>query len=105
MKDITIDQEKTSRTGWLIGGLTAVLITIQIIIDTLMGGEAEYFNAQATVLQLTIWLHGRSSNVPMIAGQEQLGGWALPLATAVLLSVPLLVSTLLVKTWQWLSRR
>ena len=105
MQETTIYQEKTSRTGWVIGGRTAVFITLQLIIDIIMGGEAEYFNAHATILQLTSWLHGRSPDVPMIAGQEQLGGWALPLATAVLMGVPLLVSTLLVKGWQWIRRQ
>ncbi|MCB9006293.1 MAG: hypothetical protein H6656_02755 [Ardenticatenaceae bacterium] len=104
MQETAIQTAKRSGSGWVIGGLTAVFITIQLIIDTIMGGEAEYFNAHATLLQLTSWLHGRSPDVPMIAGQEQLGSWALPLATAVLFGLPLLVSTLLVKTWQRLTR-
>ena len=105
MQNTTNQQTRKVKTGWIIGGLTAVFITIQAIIDSVMGGEAEYFNAHATLTQLTSWLHGRSPEVPMIAGQEQLGGWALPLATAVLIGLPLLVSTLIVKVGQWILRR
>lgn len=58
----------------------------------LLGGKAEYFNAHATLKQLTVWLHGQPPAPPMIAGQERLGVWALPLATLVLFSGPLLVA-------------
>lgn len=92
-------------SGWVVGGLAALLIAVQIGIDVVMGSEAEYFNAHATVLQLTVWLHGHAPTEPLIAGQEQLGNWALPLATAVLFGLPLLVSSLLVKAWQWFARR
>jgi hypothetical protein len=103
MKETAIRNRGRSGTGWLIGVLTVTLITVQILIDVVMGSEAEYFNAHATLLQLTSWLHGRSPDVPLIAGQEQLGAWALPLATAVLFGVPLLVSTLMVTVWQRIS--
>lgn len=105
MQKITNQQARKVKTGWIIVGLMAVFITIQVFIDIIMGGEAEYFNAHATLIQLTTWLHGRSPEVPMIIGQEQLGGWALPLATAVLIGIPLLISSLLVTTWHWLTRR
>ena len=105
MQNTANRQARKVKTGWIIGGLTAVFITIQITIDILMGGEAEYFNAHATLMQLTSWLTGNSPEVPLIMGQEQLGGWALPLATAVLIGLPLLVSTLIVKVGQWILRR
>lgn len=103
MKETAVRNKGRFGSGWLIGALTVTLIALQVLIDVVMGSEAEYFNAHATLLQLTSWLHGRSPDVPLIAGQEQLGAWALPLATAVLFGVPLLVSTLLVTVWQWIS--
>lgn len=106
MQNVNVSQKKSenfSKKAVLI--LTMVFIAIQIIIDLIMGHEAEYFNAHATVIQLTSWIHGRTADAPMIIGQSQLGRWALPAATAVLIGVPLLISTLLVKVWYWITQR
>lgn len=101
----TAGQESRIRTSRLIVGLSVTLMLVQVGIDIVMGHEAEYFNAHATLLQLTSWLHGQSPTAPMIAGQARLGGWALPLATGVWVGLPLLVSTLLVKAGAWVARR
>lgn len=83
---------------WGLHGLiTFLIITIQILIDRFMGAHAEYFNAYATVQNLTHWIHGRSAEHPMIYGQDQLGLWALPLATTVLVVAPFLLATLIVQ--------
>ena len=105
MQETTVQKKQRSGSGGVILAVTAAIITIQVVVDIVMGGEAEYFNAYATLMQLTAWLHGRTPDVPLIAGQEQLGGWALPLATAVLFGLPLLISTLLVKVWRQVIRR
>lgn len=88
---------------WPCAALTAALIAVQTGIDLLMGGEAEYFNAHATLTRLTQWMHGRPPHAPMIYGEAALGPLALPLATLVLIGGPLLVSLLIIRLVRFIA--
>lgn len=86
-----------------IAGISILIILIQLSIDAIMGGEAEYFNAYATVTNLTTWLHGYTAAVPMIYKQEELGMWALPAAMVILIGIPITISILLLRIYRFLS--
>jgi uncharacterized membrane protein YdjX (TVP38/TMEM64 family) len=95
----------SNRRGWKILTIASAIVAIQTAIDLIMGGEAEYFNAHATLTGLTKWIHGNSPTAPMIYREEELGMLALPLATAVLIGVPMLVATLIVQAGEALASR
>jgi hypothetical protein len=82
-----------------------VIIAIQTFVDAFMGGEAEYFNAFATLTKLTQWIHGQPPAAPMIYREQDLGVLALPLATTVLIGVPLLMAAIIVQIGRAVPRR
>ncbi len=73
------------------------------MIDKIMGAEAEYFNAYATVQNLTQWMHGQVAENPMIYQQDRLGMWALPLATGVMVATSFSLAVLLVQIFAQVS--
>ena len=70
-----------------------------------MGGEAEYFNAYATLMKLTQWIHGQAPSAPMIYKETELGIFALPAATGVLIVVPLFIALIIVNIGKLLRSR
>lgn len=103
---ITPEKDIKSNRRWpKVLAIASAIIAIQTAIDLIMGGTAEYFNAHATLTGLTKWVHGNSPTAPMIYREEELGALALPLATAVLIGVPLLVATVIVRIGEALSAR
>ncbi len=85
-----------SKRTWY-GPVTLLIIITQIVIDKIMGAEAEYFNAYATVQNLTQQIHGQVAENPMIYQQDKLGIWALPLATGVMVAGSFSLAVLLVQ--------
>jgi hypothetical protein len=98
-KSAALPASESGRRGrwWKILAIAAGLIGLQAGIDLVMGGQAEYFNAHATLTQLTKWVHSRTPSEPMIYRQQELGALALPIATLVLFGAPLLVAYVLVR--------
>lgn len=87
-----------------IGAITIAIIAVQAAIDLIMGHEAEYFNAYATLAKLTQWVHGQSPTAQMIYKEEELGSLALPLATFILIGFPLLLAVVIVRVGLFLRR-
>ncbi len=93
-----------SKRVWY-GTITLLIIITQIVIDKMMGAEAEYFNAYATAQNLTQWIHGQVANNPMIYRQDKLGMWALPLATIVMVAGSFSLAVVLVQIFARVSFR
>jgi len=69
--------------------LAFVALAIQIVIDAAMGDTAEYFNAARVFVAWREVFAGRDPlGVSFLAGQEKLGGFALPIGTVILLVQP-----------------
>lgn len=85
--------------------LAVVILTIQVVIDIILGADAEYFNAWATLVRLTYPLHLQTIDAPMIHAQDALGVFALPVATLVMIGGPLLAASLVLGGWRLIRQR
>lgn len=92
----------------LIARLVPVAITIQVLIDVLMGSGAEYFNAAHFLSALADFVTGGGlHDAPrFVVGQENLSDVsALGLGTALLLVVPTVALMVIILPISWLMRR
>lgn len=71
--------------------LALLALAIQVTIDVAMGDHAEYFNAaRVFVAWKELLAGGNPLDIAFLKGQEQMGGMALPVATAILFIQPII---------------